>query len=174
MFLSSLIYGSKAPEISLQSDQKWSLQKGTKVSALKAQMAAMGKSQCISSCNCKTTENSEVFSAFESSIQAVVNIFGNIFFLMNTAVLKFQNFVLKPEVCKMCGNFRLQMDWTCSVGYGLVVNVQKDACFGLSWTLCTSVKICSQFSEIAIFEKIVKVPFLQKCQCFECFSVWGT
>ena len=44
-----------------------------------------------------------------------------------------------------------RMDWTCSVGYGLVINVQKDACFGLSLRLCTIFEICSQFSKIAIF-----------------------
>ena len=48
---------------------------------------------------------------------------------------------------------------------------KKDACFGLSWTLCTIFKICSQFSKIAIFEKIVKprffnnVNFLSVFQC---------
>ena len=65
--------------------------------------------------------------------------------------MKFSKFALKPEVCEMGGHFRLQMDWTCSMGYGPVVgNVQKDACFGFSWTLWTIVKICSQISEIAI------------------------
>ena len=34
-----------------------------------------------------------------------------------------------------------------------MVNVQKDTCFGLSLTLCTIFKICSQFLKIAIFEK---------------------
>ena len=43
--------------------------------------------------------------------------------------------------------------------YDLVVNVQKDACFGLSLTLWTIFQICSQFSKIAIVEKIVKIPF---------------
>ena len=43
-----------------------------------------------------------------------------------------------------------------------MINVQNDACFGLSLTLCTSFKICSQFSKIAIFEKVVKIPFLKK------------
>ena len=46
------------------------------------------------------------------------------------------------------------MDLTCSV-YGLVVNVQKDACFGLNLTLHAIFKIYGQFSENAIFEKIV-------------------
>ena len=55
-----------------------------------------------------------------------------------------------------------------------MANVQKDACFGLSLTLCTIFKICSQFLKIANFEKIVKIPFLQKCQLFGCFSVWYT
>ena len=59
-----------------------------------------------------------------------------------------------------------KMDRTCSVGYVLVVNVQKEACFCLSWPLCAIFKICSQISEIAIFKKIIKIPFLQKCQLF--------
>ena len=53
---------------SLQSDQKWSLQRGRKVSALKAPLPAMGKIHCISSCTCvdKTTspKTSNVFIAF--------------------------------------------------------------------------------------------------------------
>ena len=36
MFRNSSIYGSNALEISLQSDQKWTLQSGTKISVLKA------------------------------------------------------------------------------------------------------------------------------------------
>ena len=62
------------------------------------------------------------------------------------------------------------MDRTCSVGYVLVVNVQKDACFGLSWPRCAIFKICSQISEITIFKKILKIPFLQKCQLFSVFQ----
>ena len=49
------------------------------------------------------------------------------------------------------------MDRTCSVGYVLVVNVQKEAC-------------CSQISEIAIFKKIVKSPFLQNVNFFSVFQ----
>ena len=51
IFSNSLIYGSKVPESSLQSDRKWNIQRGTKVSALKAPLPAMWKSQCISSFN---------------------------------------------------------------------------------------------------------------------------
>ena len=53
-----------------------------------------------------------------------------------------------------------KMDWTFSVWYGLVVNVQNDEWFGLSWTLGTIFKICSFFFfffvclEIAILKKI--------------------
>ena len=35
--------------------------------------------------------------------------------------------------------------------------VLKDACLGLSLTLCTIFKIYSQFSENAIFEKFVRI-----------------
>ena len=80
------------------------------------------------------------------------------FFSINSMLLKFQKFALKPEVFKMGGNFQLQS----FVGYNLVVNVQNDTWFGLSFMLtrCTIFKICSQFSENAIFEKIVKILFL--------------
>ena len=57
-----------------------------------------------------------------------------------------------------------KIDWTCNVGYGLIVNVQKDAWF-------------SQFSENAIFEKIVKnvkILLFKNIQLFECFSIWWT
>ena len=55
------------------------------------------------------SENSKVFSAFESSMTAFDNIFGIIiFFLIITVLLKFQNFILRPEVCKSGRNFRLQ------------------------------------------------------------------
>ena len=40
--------------------------------------------------------------------------------------------------------------------------------------LCAIFKICNQFLEIAIFEKIVKIPFLQKSKLFKCFIVWCT
>ena len=43
MFPSSLIYGLKASESSLQSDQKWSLQRGLNFSAVKAPLPAMEK-----------------------------------------------------------------------------------------------------------------------------------
>ena len=59
-----------------------------------------------------------------------------------------------------------KMDRTCSVGCVLVVKVQKDACFGLSWSLCAIFKICSQISEIAIFKTMVKIPFLKKMSTF--------
>ena len=36
-------------------------------------------------------------------------------------------------------------DWTCSVGYVLVVNLKTDACFIPSWPLCTTFKTCGQF-----------------------------
>ena len=64
--------------------------------------------------------------------------------------------------------------WFLSVGYGLVVNIQKHACFSLGLTLWTIFKICSQFLENATFEKIIKILFLQECQLFECFSVMCT
>ena len=52
-----------------------------------------------------------------------------------------------------------------------MVNVQKDACFGLSLTLCTILKVCSQFSKIAIFEKIVKKSvFFKNVNCLNVFQ----
>ena len=121
------------------------------------------------------SDNSKVFSAYGSSKKAFDNIFGN------TVLLKFQNFALKPEVCQMGGHFRLQNGLNLLCRYGLVVNVQKDACFGLSCTLCTIFKICSLFSEIATFKKFVKILSRQKMQLFQFFfffflffSVWCT
>ena len=87
-------------------------------------------------------------------------------FRINTRVLKFQKFAFKPEVCKMGGSFRLQN------GLNLLCRIwpsgqrSKDACFGLSLTLSTIFKVYSQFWEMAIFEKIIKIPFLKKCQLF--------
>ena len=48
----------------------------------------------------------------------------------------------------------------------MVHAVQKDAFFGLSLTLCTIFKICSQFSVKAIFEKFVKDLSLHKFHFF--------
>ena len=91
---------------------------------------------------------------------------------MNTVLLNFKILLSNRKCAKWMEMFGCRMDCTCSVWYVLVVNVKKDACFGLSWPLCTIFKICSQFSEIAIFEKIVKVPgffknvsFLSDFQC---------
>ena len=66
------------------------------------------------------------------------------------------------------------MDLTCSVGYSLVVHIQKDMFFGLSLMLCMIFKISNQFSENVIFEKFIKILSSQKLQFFECFSVWCT
>ena len=65
----------------------------------------------------KQSENSKVFNIFESPIKAFDYIFSGIFFLMNTVLLKFLNFALKPEVYKMGGNFRLQngLNFLCRV-----------------------------------------------------------
>ena len=68
---------------------------------------------------------------------------------MNTVLLKFQNFKILPlnrKCAKWVHISGCKMDRTCSVRYGLVVNAQKDACFGLSWTMCTIFKICIQKS----------------------------
>ena len=45
--------------------------------------------------------------------------------------------------------------------YSLVVHVQKETCFGLSFTHRTIFKICSHFSENAIIEKFMKFCFLR-------------
>ena len=85
---------------------------------------------------------------------------------MNIFVIEILKFCIKPEVCEMGGNLWLQN------GLNLLCRVcpsgqpKKDACFSPSWLLCTIFKICSQFLEILIFEKIVKIPFIQNCQNF--------
>ena len=55
------------------------------------------------------SKNFKVFRALESSIKAFDNIFMYIF------SHEFRIFALKMEVCEMGGNFRFQMDLTCSV-----------------------------------------------------------
>ena len=50
------------------------------------------------------------------------------------------------------------MDRTCSVGHGLVVNVQKTHALVSDWHFVRFSKSV-QFSENAIFEKIVKICF---------------
>ena len=123
----------------------------------------MGKRQSL----CRQNDQSDivkVFSSFEPSIKAFDNIFEN-FFLMNTVLLKFLIVAHKPGA-KWVEIFGCKTDCTWSVGYSFVVHVQKDACFGLSLKLCTIFKICSQFSEKAIFEKLVKFLSAQKFQLF--------
>ena len=114
------------------------------------------------------SKNPKVVSVFKSSIKTFDNIFGNIFSCINTVLLKILH--SNRKCAKWVEISGCTMDWTCFVGYGLVANVQKDACFGLSLTLCTIFKIYSQFLKIAIFEKIVKIPFLKKCQLFYVFQ----
>ena len=79
---------------------------------------------------------------------------------MNTVLFKIQSFALGLDMCKMSANFWLQsgLKFSFSVVYGLVINVQKDAC----WTLYMIFKLCTLFSKIAIFEAVVKIPLLQK------------
>ena len=90
-------------------------------------------------------------------------------FYWNFKILHFNRKCVKWVEISGC-----KMNCTWSVGYGLLVNVQKDEWIGLSCTLCTIFKICSQFLEIVIIEKIVKIPFLQKSEIFKCFIVWCT
>ena len=55
------------------------------------------------------SENFKTFGAFESLIKAFDNMFVIFFFsVLNTVLLKFRVFALKPEVCEMGGNFWLQ------------------------------------------------------------------
>ena len=81
----------------------------------------------------------------------------------------FQNIALNPEVCKMGGNFWLQN------GLNLFCRVWprgQHPKWRMVWSQLDAVydfQNLYQFSNIAIFEKIVKIPFLQKCQNFECF-----
>ena len=112
------------------------------------------------------SEKSKVVSAFESSVKSFDNIFGNIFSRINTVLLKLQNFAFKPEVSKMGGNFRFHngLNLLCRVWPSgqhpkrRMLRSQLDALYDF--------KICSQFLKIAIFEKIVKILFLQNCQLF--------
>ena len=71
---------------------------------------------------------------------------------MNTVLLKFYKFALKPEVCEMGGKFWLQirLNLLCSV----CPSGQPKGRRMLQSQLAAlyDFKICSQFSEIAIFE----------------------
>ena len=151
----------------------------------------MGTSECICSCNCieKTISPNKVVSAFKSSINAFDNIFGNMFTRINTVLLKIQNFAFKPEVCKMGGNYWLQngLNLLCRVWPSgqrperRMLRSRLDALYefqNLQSVHHTEKKsqICSQCTILknTQFEKIIKILFLQKCQLFECFSVWCT
>ena len=97
---------------------------------------------------CRQNDNFRVFSSFESSTKAFDNIFGNDFCLMNTVLLNF--LIVCIQTGSVWNGWKFAVaKWTelisCSVGYSLVVHVQKGACFGLSLTLCTIFKICRHF-----------------------------
>ena len=112
------------------------------------------------------SENSKVFSAFKSPVKTFDNIFGNLFFFFSritTVLLNFKMLHSNRKCAKWVEISGCKMVWTCSVGYSLVINVHKDASFGLILTLF---KICNQFSKFAIFGKIVKIPFLKRYQLF--------
>ena len=87
---------------------------------------------------------------------------------MNIVLSKFQTFALKPKVCEMGGN-RLQkgLNLLCRVWPSgkreqrSMLRSHLDA-----WSI---LKICSQFSENAIFEKFVAILFLQTFQLFQFF-----
>ena len=114
------------------------------------------------------SENSKVFGAFESSKK---DFFGNIFFSHKYRVIEISKFCHSNRMCeKGVESSVCKMDWTCSVGNGLVINVQKDTCFGLGLTLCTIFNIFSQFSEIAVFGKIVKIHFFKIVNVFSLFQ----
>ena len=85
-------------------------------------------------------------------------------------------FALKvPEGAKLAKISGCQLDWTCSKRYVVIVPVKKDACFGFNLTLRTIFKIYGQFSENAIFKKIVNILNLQKLNFSStCFTVWCT
>ena len=122
---------------------------------LKTQLSAMEKRQCISSCNCVDKTTSPIISKFS-----------DLFFLMNTVLLKFLIFTFKPKACEMDGNFRLQNGLNLLCRYSLVVHAQQDACLRLSLTLSTIFKICKQPSENAILVKLVNILSPQKFHLF--------
>ena len=70
--------------------------------------------------------------------------------------------------CTLTGSFRLQNGLNLHCRLWLVVNVQKDACFGLSLSLCTIFNVCSQISETR------NNSVSSRISGFECFPVWCT
>ena len=118
------------------------------------------------------SDNFKLFSSFESSIKAFDNISVDIFFLMSIVLLKCLMFCIQTESVRNGWKF-LVAKWTelALYRYIHVAHVPKEICIGLSLTHRTTFKICSHFSENAIFEKFVKILFPQKFQLFECFSI---
>ena len=109
----------------------------------------------------------ELSGALEPYIRELGNLYGNIFFSWISCYWFFFLILHSDRKCAKWGETSgCKMDWICSVWYVSVVNVQKDACFGLSWSVSPIFKICIQFSEIEIFKKIVKLLFLKKMSSF--------
>ena len=145
--------------------------KSTERNKRKCPLSAIGKRQCISSYNCVDKTNSSKISKFSVLLnhqyRILITFSGIIVFSRIRCYWNFKIVYANRKCAKTVEIFVCQKGRTCSVGYDLVVNVQKDACFGLSrLTALYDFKICGQILEIAIFEKILEIPFPQKCQLF--------
>ena len=76
-------------------------------------------------------------------------------------LFKFQTFTLKPEVCEMGRNFWLQNGLNLLRIVEFFVSRPKTTHYLSQLAPRTILKIGSQFSENAIFEKFVKILFPQ-------------
>ena len=110
---------------------------------------------------CRQNDQSDHFkdiSSFESSIKTFDNIFGNIFSHEYRVIGTFNSLHSNRKCAKGC-----KMDWTCSVRYRLWSTSKKRHAL-VSASPRTNFKICSRFSENAVFEKFVKILSPQNIQ----------
>ena len=171
MLPGSLIYGSSALKISLQSDVKWNLQNGTKIVSLKHCCRHQMQLENASASAWRPVRQNDQSYNFE-------NIFREQFFCHEYRV-KFL-FLFIFIFCIQTGSVEngwkfLVAKWTelALYRFSLVVHFEKEACFSLILTHRAIFKICTHFSGNTIFEKIVKILFPPKFQLFECFSsIW--
>ena len=121
MFPSTLNSSSKAPKNSLQLDQRWSLDTGTTVSALKAPLSVHFFVQL-----CRQNDQSETFHCFlQSSLKAFDNRFVIFFFSWIPFCWNFEFLPLNWKCAKWVKISGCKMNLTCSVGYCKAVNVQR-------------------------------------------------
>ena len=94
-----ILYGSKAPEIS----EMKSIETGTKVSTIKAPLPAMGKCECITSCNCMDRSTRPISLKF---CEMDVNFRLNLLF-RGSLVVNVQNDTFFGLILTICTIFKI-------------------------------------------------------------------